>query len=92
MESIAWFDTLRQFKPMHFFLLLVEGGVITLSEWFVFEDDACVDFKVDIWWNTCVDTCVNDFVEACDGVDGLLRLLFEWFKIKSFISINNSFL
>ena len=56
------------------------------------EDDACIDFWVDTWLTTYVDVCVNDYVDACAGVDGFFKLLFEWLTIKSFISINKSFL
>ena len=39
--------TLRQFKPIHFFLILFGGGVIKLKISFIPEDDTCVDVCVD---------------------------------------------
>ena len=95
--------TLRQFKPIHFFLILFGGGVIKLKISFIPEDNTCVD--------VCVDVCVDELcfivedaacVEKDDCVDALSfiveddvcvdSLFFGSLKIRNSISTTNSFL
>ena len=103
----ACFCTLRQFKPIHFFLIIFGGGVIKLDISYILNDDACVDVCVDklcfiVEDDACVktDVCVDEISfkfeddDACGGfcIDKTFSFLFCSFMIRISISTTNSFL